>query len=387
MASSRNKDSHWHEEVDHSFAGLERFGRRAAYRLMSWFLAGPLIRPSEVDFSKLKRVLIVKEPYRMGDLFQITPLLRALQTEHPHLFIGLVIQDRNLPVFENNPRVNRLHLYEKKKINRNPFLLFPFISAIRKENYDLAVTLETDRAHLTNDMTAYYSGARYRLRYESSAWDGGVSNAFYNVLVPFDSSARHQVDKNFNVLAPLGLALEDRSLELRVRLAHLREAKKLLAGMGLSPDDGFVAVHPGAYKLMNRWPLEKYLDLAGKLRAAGRQVVFTLGPSEAGWEDRIRDAGMPVLAQSPLAVVSAVLSLSGLIICNDTGIMHVAGGLGVPTLALFAQTDPEQWKPPGEKVQAIRARDRSIASITVETVWDAAVHALDLSTSVSSVRV
>ncbi len=374
MEPSKKQDSHWHEEVDHRFAGLERWSRAFVYKIMATCLAGRQTRPA-LDWTQIRRVLIIKEPYRMGDLFQITPTLRALKTQFPGVSIGLAIQDRNLPVFQNNPHLHRIHLYEKKRINRNPFRVLSFIAAVRREKYDLAVTLETERVHLTNDAIALGSGAPLRLRYDSSAWDGGISNAFYNLLAPRDASARHQVERNFNVLAPFGAVLKDHSLELKIRAADMAAGRELLRQMGMREGEKITAMHPGAFKLLNRWPLEKFLALAAKFRAAGGKIVFTLGPSEAEWEGRIREAGIPVVAGAPLGVVSAVLSLSSLIICNDTGILHVAGGLGVPTIGLFGQTDPEQWKPPGDRIQAVRAADRSVASISVEEVWDAAQRA------------
>jgi ADP-heptose:LPS heptosyltransferase len=66
--------------------------------------------------------------------------------------------------------------------------------------------------------------------------------------------------------------------------------------------------------------------------------------------------------------VASILSHLNLVIANDTGIMHVAGAVGVPVLSLFGPTDPEQWTPKGKLNRYILGSDKSIASITVEQV-------------------
>lgn len=360
------KDSHWHENADHRYAGLERFGRSFLYRLLSFWPGGPAAEG--VEFAKIRRLLLIKEPYRMGDLFQITPILRALKAQHPFLRIGLVIQARNLPVFESNPHVDRLHLYEKKKVNGNPLLALSFLREVRAEGYDCAVTLETERVHLTNDLIAWLSGAPIRIRYDSSPWDKGLSNVFYNYRVATDPSFTHQVERNFGVFRPLGLRLENPALEFKIPEPSLNAARGLLKKMGVAADAAFLAVHPGAYKVRNRWPLENYLKLARMMAERGKKTVFTLGPSEREWKDRIEKEGFCVVADQPLAVVAGVLSLSRLILCNDTGILHVSGGLGVKTIALFAETDPSQWKPPGPHVKVLQSKDKNIASIPIEDV-------------------
>src|SRR3989344_2540481 len=151
------KDSHWDERVEHRWAGkAETWGRKAFYKLASLFGRSGTAQPFSLD--KIDRLLLIKEPYRMGGLFQITPALRALKDYKPSLYIGLVIQDRNRPVFEDTPHVDRIFLYRKREFSRNPFKAASLIGDIRSGRFDAAVTLETERTHLTNDLIAYFSG-------------------------------------------------------------------------------------------------------------------------------------------------------------------------------------------------------------------------------------
>ncbi len=360
------KDSHWDETVDRPWIGKsEDAGRRLIYKLMSGLGSDP---DRAFDMNRVKKILLVKEPYRMGDLFQVTPTLRALKAWKKDLFVGLVIQDRNLPVFQNNQRIDRLFLYEKRAVNRNPLKILSLMRSIRREKFDLAVTLETQRTHLTNDLIAYYSGAPYRLRYGGKAFGNADSDAFYNLHAPFDPSAQHQVDKNFGVFKKFGFQLDDRTLEFFVSDEELARAKHILESLRLKSP--ILTIHPGSYKLNNRWPLANYIQVAQTLRGQGRAAVFVLGPSESDWRPEIEQAGFSVVTGISVGVMAGIFKLSGQVICNDTGVMHISGAVGAGTLALFGETEPDQWKPPGEAVRFLRAADHKIGSIRVDEVLE-----------------
>lgn len=362
------KDSHWDETVDRPWTGkAEALGRLCAYRLGAALLGGA--SEFSFDISSAKKILLIKEPYRMGDLFQITPTLRALKNWRKDLFLGLVIQDRNLPVFKDNPRLDRLHIYRKRDFNRSPWKILSFLNEIRREKYDLAVTLETQRTHLTNDLIALFSGAPYRLRLDGGAFGNPESNAFYNLIFPINASAVHQVDKNFGVFAPYGLRLENRALEFVIPEKDFASAKEILSA--LSVPIPALCIHPGSYKVANRWPLANYLGVAQVQRDKGMKVVFVLGPSELDWRGEIEKSGFPVVSGVSIREMAGVFRLSGQVLCNDTGVMHIAGAVGAKTLALFGQTEPGEWKPPGEAVRFLRAPDKNIASIPAAQVLQA----------------
>lgn len=361
------KNASWDETVQRPLiAKIERWGRRFFYWLASLLISSEL--PEPFSFDNVKSILLIKEPYRMGDLMQITPTLRALRKSFPECFIGLLIQDRNLPVFQYNTDINQIFSYEKNKINRGPWMIFSFLRSIRKRKFDLAVTLETQRTHLTNDLLAYFSGARFRLRYDGAKLGHSESNLFYNLLVPMENTEMHEVEWNFGVFKPFGLKLENMELILKVSDKEMTIAKDIISNtLDIRTSDFFV-IHPGAYKLNNRWPLENYFQVGKKIREKGNLVLFIVGPAEAEWKPEIEKQGFPVISGISVLEMAAILKLSSGVLCNDTGVMHIAGGAGVKTIALFGDTYPERWKPPGTEVQVIQAPDKRLSSITIENV-------------------
>jgi heptosyltransferase-2 len=370
------KDANWREEVERPWAGkVERAGRKILYGLAGAVLSPRA--PGPFDFNRVQRLLLIKEPYRMGDLLQTTPTLRALKEWKPSLFIGLLIQDRNLPIFKHNPHVDQLFVYRKKEFNRKPWALLPFLREIRRSRFDLAVTLETQRVHMTNDLLALASGAPFRLRYDGTALGNPQSNVFYNLLSPY-AKTEHEVDRNASVFKPYGLKLGRRELLLEVSPSDEEKAKQVLELAFSAKNPQPVLIHPGAYKINNRWPLERYLEIGRRLKEKGIPVGYSIGPSEKEWEEEIRAKGYPVVTGVSILEMSAVLGMCRLVLCNDTGILHLSAGRGTRTLALFGDTYPDQWTPPGGKVKVLQAPDKRLPSISLEEAWAALVQELKL---------
>jgi len=64
--------------------------------------------------------------------------------------------------------------------------------------------------------------------------------------------------------------------------------------------------------------------------------------------------------------MAALLAEADLLLCNDTGVMHVGAAVGTPLVAVFGPTDPALWKPWGEEFAAVRAEDHLCASVTLD---------------------
>jgi heptosyltransferase II len=109
-----------------------------------------------------------------------------------------------------------------------------------------------------------------------------------------------------------------------------------------------VALSPGAVGAGKAWPVDHYTELARALVMDGTSVWILGGPSEtslakkitAAVGDRARDLTGSDLRNAILALTAAHISVT-----NDSGLMHVAAAIGIPTVAIFGPTSPWHWKP------------------------------------------
>ena len=83
---------------------------------------------------------------------------------------------------------------------------------------------------------------------------------------------------------------------------------------------------------------------------------------------------MPVVVSSPaIGFLAALMRKASVNLCNDTGVMHIAGAAGARCVAIFGPTDPARWKPVNETVVAVRSGDGKISSVSVDKVVEAAI--------------
>lgn len=150
------------------------------------------------------------------------------------------------------------------------------------------------------------------------------------------------------------------SIIIRPTSSDKARGKGILLAAGISQDRPVVAIHPGSGAIRKCWHIDNFLAVARALTSRGIQPVFIIGPAEQerlgpSLPGRISSYG-PVLEGLSLEDVLAVISLCRAFIGNDTGISHMAGGMGVNTFVLFGPTDPVQYRPIGPCVKVIKAR-------------------------------
>jgi ADP-heptose:LPS heptosyltransferase len=149
-----------------------------------------------------------------------------------------------------------------------------------------------------------------------------------------------------------------------------------------------ILLFPGSGHPAKNWSMVKYLELAGRLRDAGKEIRFVLGPVEM--ERNMDCTPFPVSCPGSLEELERLVDSARLVIGNDSGPMHLAGCLGTPGLVLFGPTNPPQWGPPGlipvytdipcrpcTATARITCRTPACMDIPVERVFTAARNMLD----------
>jgi ADP-heptose:LPS heptosyltransferase len=153
-------------------------------------------------------------------------------------------------------------------------------------------------------------------------------------------------------------------------------AAEYLRGLGWTGKQPLVIIHPGAGKIANRWPVEYFAEAAKQLLAEDQaQIFITWGSMEPDLGDKLLSLlDRPVMFGrfDDIRELAAVLATADLVLCNDTGVMHLAAAVGRPLVAPFGPTDPAEWKPVGDSFVAIRAGDFKTASVKPEQVVAAA---------------
>jgi len=153
---------------------------------------------------------------------------------------------------------------------------------------------------------------------------------------------------------------------------EIREAMKAKLASLPKP---WITVIPGAARGPSKqWPAERYAEAAAQLVAQTGGSIITLGTKkEQAACQQVAAASAPnglnLAGETTMQELAAVLSLSSLSLCNDSGGMHLAAALGTPVVALFGITDPDSTGPLGQHIRILQhaiKRSRNIPRWSAE---------------------
>jgi ADP-heptose:LPS heptosyltransferase len=307
----------------------------------------------------------------MGDMLCAVPAFRAIHERFPSARKLLITAPVNHGVMAGNPYLDEILLFDKAALRRSPAAALRFLRQLRAFRPDLAFVLNSVSFSGTSAWLAVLSGAQNIVGGDSAPFGWSFSRWLYNLQMPANPVVTgHAIDHQLAPLAAIGITTRDRSTVVCPSAEAQRQAASFHASLGGRPH---VGLHPGAGKPENRWPPDRFAQIAQRLGAVGAAIYLIEGPAdkEATREVQARlDAPLPVLSELPLSVVAAVIGQSDLVLVNDTGIMHVAGAMGARSLALFGPTPMAAWQPPSPRLCAISAPDGRMESIPVDAVWN-----------------
>jgi heptosyltransferase-3 len=150
-----------------------------------------------------------------------------------------------------------------------------------------------------------------------------------------------------------------------------------ITAAGVNPDEPLTILHPGAGKTHRRWPADRFAQAADHaIERLGHAVAILTPPGEGSTTDgllramRRPDRARPI--SLPLALLLPLFDHARLLVCNESGPMHLASMTRCAIVALYGPTDPARWSPirTGPEVAVLR-NGEAIASIETATVTGA----------------
>jgi ADP-heptose:LPS heptosyltransferase len=140
--------------------------------------------------------------------------------------------------------------------------------------------------------------------------------------------------------------------------ADARRGQEMLKEMEIDYSEQVVVIHPGSGSCTKCWHVENFMSLAEQVGRLGWEVIFLPGPAEV---ERFSEATMQKISSLAKCLTDlSLVEVLGLLRCvdsfvgNDSGITHLAAGLGVKTFAVFGPTNPALYRPIGPAVHVFR---------------------------------
>jgi lipopolysaccharide heptosyltransferase II len=304
-----------------------------------------------------RRILVIEaEP--LGDAVMATPAFAALRKKFPQAHIAVLTGPWAADIFRNNPSVDEVIVTALPWAFSPPLLSWAGLSGharflagasrvarmVKQKNFDVAIDLRGDFRNIFFFMVAPDIPARL-----SFSRAGG--DYFLSAALPFVRE-KHEVEKAGDLLAALGADFSEKKIQLFCSSDDEKAAADALAAAGILAGRKITVIHPGAGRQVRIWPAERYAAVADTLSGQlGMAVIITGTAAERHLATGIIEKCLKkqsvydftgMLRIMPLA---ALLKRAALLVCPDTGIMHLAAAFDVPTVALIGPGDPGQVGP------------------------------------------
>ena len=296
-----------------------------------------LLRKTALPSKHAIKSIIFLRHDRIGDMVLSTAALKALRRVYPDARITVLASERNYEILNHNPSVDEILIY--KGI---PW----FIREIRPRGYDLVIdpflTYELRQAFMT-----WLAGGKYRIGFEESGRE-----VFFNVKGPAASQPKQMVDHLLDLAETAGGKRKGCEPEIFLSDTEIQWANKALAGKGIGADAIIIAIHPGAHYPSQRWPAERFGELARRILAQCEAKVILLGSRDEQTlldeVEEIAGEGVHAFSRLRLRELMALISKCDLFICNNSGPLHIASALKVSTISMLGPTVTPLWLPYGE---------------------------------------
>jgi len=283
------------------------------------------------------------------------PALRALRHLLPDAHIAVVARPGTADVFIDADFVDEVLIFNRSGLGS----VWNQTRDWNRRNFDLAVLFQNA---FEAAAIAFLARVPVRIGYNTDRRGFLLTN-------PIPSSAwkneRHEVFYYLNIISELERLFSSTStnsepeFSLSVSASRRQGARELLRASGAGERSPIVVLCPGSVNSRaKRWPAERYAALADRFIDTGAAVALigSAGEMDVSNEVCARMRGAPIVftGTTTVAEATALISVAGILITNDTGPAHIGSALGTPTLTIFGPTNPLTTRPFGPTAEVIR---------------------------------
>lgn len=300
------------------------------------------------------RRILVKEVNWLGDLVMSLPALRAIRRTWPAAHLAVSIKRDLAGFFDGSKWLDEVIPYSVGRGIGGLIDRSKIIGAIRSRRFDLGVLFPNS---FESALWITLAGIPRR-----AGFVGDARTAMLNLKAarPPAAMSGHQVNYWLEMVRATSVAdgsADDFALD--VHPPHRERMREWLDAHRTRRAAPLYAIAPAAaYGPAKEWPAARYAALIDLLAERfGAQLVLVGAPSERGKCEQVasesKSGAIVAAGGTSIGELIALLSLCDGFIGNDSGCMHLAGALNMPTVAIFGSTNPDRTGPLGAKTRVI----------------------------------
>lgn len=291
--------------------------------------------------------LVIFRALQLGDMLCAVPALRALRSALPRTRIVLVglpwatqFAERFPAYIDDFLAFPGHHALPEQQVKTES--VASFYAAIHKHKFDLALQMHGS-GEVTNAIVQSF-GARCVAGFGAPMGNPGRDDYFF----PYPDSGPEPL-RLLALMEQLGAPPMGVQLEFPITQADEQELAASGVASGITPGN-YLCVHPGARWRDKCWPPQLFARVADQLATQfGLAVVLTGSSNEAPLTAEVarhmRTAAVDAAVPLSIGAMAALMRRARLLLCNDTGVSHIAAGLRLRSVVIFSKADIRRWAP------------------------------------------
>jgi len=297
----------------------------------------------------MNRILVVGVNW-LGDSLLTTPAFKALKKKFPGSYLGVMVVERVREVFDGNPYIDEVIIFDEKGQQKGFFVKLKFIQLLRKKKFDTVFLIHRS---FTRALICFLAGIKLRIGY----WR--LKNFFIlNKMIEPSKGLLHRQDYYLYLFEKSGIVVEDRvpiffiPEDVRDKIRKdLEQVKKEHAFL--------IGINPAANWALKRWPGKYFAGLADSLvKDFNAAIIFVGTKAQRTLIEEVKakmsQNSFDFSGKTSLKELGALMQNLKLFVSNDSGPAHLAASLGVNTLVIFGPTSVEATAPRGRAVKVVK---------------------------------
>jgi len=298
--------------------------------------------------------ILIRGTNWIGDAVMTIPAVTAIRNSFPESTISVLARPWVAEVYRLCPAVNEIILFHDPGFHSGIQGKIRLAGELRTKRFDAAILLQNA---IEAAIITCLAGIPIRAGYNSDARGFILTHSVQRTKAIQEV---HQIDYYMEMVKSLGCSLAEKSVRLQPDSATASISGDIFRQQGIKEDRLLVGMAPGAtYGPAKKWFPERFAAVADRLIDEFSVQVVLLGSGEdrksaEQVEQQSRHPLFNLSGHTNLKEAIAVMARCNLFISNDSGLMHVAGALDVPLVAIFGSTNPTTTSPVGNKSIVVR---------------------------------
>lgn len=299
-----------------------------------------------------KEILIIRLS-SIGDIIHCTPVASSLKIAWPDCKITWLVGEVSAELLKGNPDIDEIVVWSREKFEKHlrSFKVKESLEMWR----DLQYKLQGKHFYAVLDIHGLFLTGMIAKQAKTEKRIGLKGAKELNSLFMTETGkalGKHITDKYLGVLACLGIDSVENRMSFVVSEEARQFARKFLQGHAVLPQERILVLVLGTTWTTKNWPRAFFIELI-KFLYRDFRIILCGGKAEVemGREVEIK-AGVPIINSiglTSLLEMAAIIENASVVVAGDTGPLHMAGALGIPTVGMFGPTNPATYAPQGKQ--------------------------------------